>query len=228
MLFTCDVCSKVFTEKRALMRHIASVHNSESYDCILCKKLFKREDCLRRHQLSIHSRTYEVSCSKCEKKFTRADNMRRHKKTCCVCRQCSKNFETIKEWKEHNCTNLSDKEAVPTNKPVSSLEEGSKTASFSSEALSKKKYLKIKLRSHSEAATCPAAKKPKHDILENEQMDKTDADMKNFTRKNWSSIRIFSKKNKVQNIFNFLLQQGFERNYSKNFGNNHERTEKLF
>ena len=39
--------------------------------------------------------------------------MRRHKKTCCVCRQCSKNFEIIKEWKEHNCTNLSDKEAVP-------------------------------------------------------------------------------------------------------------------
>ena len=128
--------------------------------------------------------------------------MRTHKKTCCVCRQCSKNFETIKKWKEHNCTNLLDKKAVPTNKPVSSLEEGSKTASCSSEALSRKKFLKIKRRSHSEAA-----KKSKHDILENQQMDETDADIKEFTKKYWSSIRTFRKKNKVQNIFNFYYNK---------------------
>ena len=64
---------------------------------------------LRRHRLSIHSRTYEISYSKCEKKFTRADNMRRHKKTCFVCGQCSKSFETIKKLNNHNCSNLSDR-----------------------------------------------------------------------------------------------------------------------
>ena len=32
MSFICDICSKVFTEKRALMRHIASAHNNENYD----------------------------------------------------------------------------------------------------------------------------------------------------------------------------------------------------
>ena len=89
-------------------------------------------------------------------------------KFCCVCRQCSKNFENIKELKHHNCTNLSGKEAVSTNKTVSSLKEGSKTGSCSSEASSKKKCLKIKRRSHSEAATCPAVKKSKHDIVEDE------------------------------------------------------------
>ena len=51
MLFTCDICSKVFTEKRTLMRHIATAHNNKSCDCILCKKSFKRKNCLRRHQL---------------------------------------------------------------------------------------------------------------------------------------------------------------------------------
>ena len=107
------------------MRHIASAHNNESYYCILCKKSFKRKDCLRRHQLSIHSRTYVVSCSKCEKKIARKDNLKKHMKFCCVCRQCSKNFENIKELKDHNCTNLSGKEAASTNKAVSSLEEGS-------------------------------------------------------------------------------------------------------
>ena len=83
--------------------------------------------------------------------------MRRHKKTCCVCRQWSKNFENVKELKDHNCTNLSDRKVVSTkNKAVSSSEEGSvedKTASCSSEASIKKKSLKIKLCSHNEATT---------------------------------------------------------------------------
>ena len=125
----------------------------------------------------------------------------------CVCRQCSKNFKNIKELKEHNCTNLLGKEAVSTNKAVSSLEEGFKTGSCSSEALSKKKSLKIKRRNHSEAATCPAAKKSKHDIVEDEQMDGTDDDIKEFIKKYWSSIRTFSRKNKMQNIFNFYYNK---------------------
>ena len=223
MWFTRDiqyVLKYAFTEKRTLMRHIASVHNNESYDCTLCKKSLKRKDYLRRHQLSIHTRSCEISCSKCEKIFTRADNMRRHKKTCCVCKQCSKSFETIKELNDHNCSNLSDrkvisanctnlsgKEAVSANKPVSHLEEDSKTTSCSLEALSKKKSLKIKRHSDIEAATCPAAKKSKHDIVEDEQMDETDDDIKEFMKKYWSSIRTFSRKNKVQNIFNFYYKK---------------------
>ena len=97
------------------MRHIASVHNNESYDCMLCKKSFKRKDYLRRHQLSIYSKTYEVSCSKCVKKFARKDNLKKHMKFCCECRQCSKNFETTKKLKDHSCTNLSDREDLQTN-----------------------------------------------------------------------------------------------------------------
>ena len=59
-------------------------------------------------------------------------------KFCCVCKKCSKNFETVKELKEHSCTNLSGKEAESANKPVYSLEEDCKTASSSSDASSKK------------------------------------------------------------------------------------------
>ena len=185
------------------------MHKNENFDCTLCKKSFKRKDCFRRHQLSIHCRTYEVSCSKCEKKFARKDNLKKHIKFCCLCRQCSKNFESVKKLKKHNCTNLSSKEIVSANKPVSSLEEDSKTASCSSEASSKKKSLKIKRRSNIEAATYPAAKKSKHDtsIVEDEQMDETDDDIKEFIKKYWSSIRTFSRKNKVQNIFNFYYNK---------------------
>ena len=89
---------------------------------------------------------------------------------------------------------------------MSSLEEGCKT-SYSSEASSKKKSLKIKCHSNIEAATCPAAKKSKHDIVEDEQMDETDDDIKEFMKKCWSSICTFSRKNKVQNIFNFYYNK---------------------
>ena len=119
------------------------------------------------------------------------------------------------EWKDHNCTNLSDKQVVSTNKPMSILEEGSKTASCSSKASIKKKSLKIKRHSQSEAATYPTVKKSKHDILEDEQMDKTDADIKKFMKKYWSSIRTFSKKNKVQNIFNFCYNKDLKKMIQK-------------
>ena len=145
----------MFTLKSSLMRDITSMHKKENFDSTLCKKSFKRKDYLRRHQLSIHSRTYEVSCSKCKKKFARTDNLKKYMKICCLCRQCSKNFENIKELKDHNCTNLSSKEAVSASKPVSSLEEGSK-ARRTSEASNKKKFLKIKRNSNIEAATCLA------------------------------------------------------------------------
>ena len=115
------------------------MHKNENFDCILCNKSFKRKDHLQRHRSSIHHRKTEVACSKCDKKFTRKDNLKKHIKFCCLCRQCYKKFESIKELKEHNCTNLSSKEAAYANKPVSSLEEDSK-ASCSSEASSKKKF----------------------------------------------------------------------------------------
>ena len=88
-----------------------------------------------------------------------------------------------------------------------SLEEGSNKGSCSSEALSKKKSLKIKCCNHNEAASGPAAKKSKYDIVEDEQMDGTDDDIKEFIKKYWSSIRTFSRKNKVQNIFNFYYNK---------------------
>ena len=115
------------------------MHKNENFDCTLCRKTFKRKDCFRRHQLSIHHRKTEVACSKCDKKFTRKDNWKKHIKFCCLCRQYYKKFKSIEELKEHICNNLSSKEAASANKPVSSLEEGSKASCSSN----KKKSLKI-------------------------------------------------------------------------------------
>ena len=56
----------------------------------------------------------------------------------------------------------------------------------------------------------PCNQKWKHDIVEDEQMDGTDDDIKEFMKKYWSKIRTFSRKNKVQNIFNFYYHKNLK------------------
>ena len=95
MSLTCSICSKAFTLKSNLTRHIASAHNNKKYECTLCEKLFLRMNYLRGHRVSAHDKTTEVTCSKCGKTFARVDNLRRHQKNCCRCKQCSKQFESM-------------------------------------------------------------------------------------------------------------------------------------
>ena len=79
-VYKCDVCAKVFTDKRNLLRHEKNTHGGKNgYPCELCNKVFGRTEDLRRHKASTHFRTTEVLCSKCKKTFARADNLKRHK-----------------------------------------------------------------------------------------------------------------------------------------------------
>ena len=114
MLFTCSTCSKAFTLKSNLTRHIASAHKNKKYECALSKKSFLRKDYLRHHRLSVHNETIELKCSKCGKTFARVDSMRRHQKNCCRSKQCLKQFENVSFLKEHNCSKT---EEVPNLSP---------------------------------------------------------------------------------------------------------------
>ena len=79
---------------------------------------------------------------------------------------------------------------------------------------SKIKSLKIKRRAHQiedKAAVpveCPAAeKKLKHHIMQEEQIEESDPNLKEFVKKYWSSIRSFIRNNKVLSIFNFYYNK---------------------
>ena len=139
MSFTCNICSKAFTLKNNLKRHIASAHSNESYEYAICKKLFQRKDSLRRHRLAVHDKMIELKSSEFGKTFARVHNFRRHQKICCRCKQSSKQFESVRSLKEYNCTklekvpnlfrdkeknftNLDDLETVSRNEQTSSSE----------------------------------------------------------------------------------------------------------
>ncbi len=70
-------CGKLFTSKRALIRHKRAVHTGRKYECPICKKSFSRYDNLQRHKRNLHENNKHV-CPICETKFARDDNLRRH------------------------------------------------------------------------------------------------------------------------------------------------------
>ena len=75
-----NTCSKIFTEKPNLVRHIKNAHDKQQkHKCEVCEKDFSKLSNLRRHKESTHYRTSEVQCPKCNKILNRADNIKYYK-----------------------------------------------------------------------------------------------------------------------------------------------------
>ena len=167
--YKCNTCSKVFTEKRSLVRHVKNTHEKQQkHKCEICEKDFSRLFDLRRHKESTHHRTSEIPCPKCNKIINRADNIKYHK-----CKQ-TPGLSVMKE----SPTVL--KEAAP-----SSIDEP---------PAKKRKYFKP----------------DQHKLLENEELTESDPEVKDFIQKYWGSIRSFTKKGKIQNIFNIFYDRDFK------------------
>ena len=78
--YKCNTCSKVFTEKRSLVRHMKNAHEKQQkHKCEICEKDFSRLSDLPRHKESTHYRTSGVQSPKCHKIINRADNIKYHK-----------------------------------------------------------------------------------------------------------------------------------------------------
>jgi uncharacterized Zn-finger protein len=77
MMFTCERCGKVFTEKRSLTRH-QKIHadSSQTYSCGVCSKEFSRANTRNRHEAA-HS--YSLTCGVCGQYFNRLDILARHR-----------------------------------------------------------------------------------------------------------------------------------------------------
>ena len=106
--YKCNTCSKVFTEKKSLVRHMKNAHDKQQvHKCEICEKDFSRLSNLQRHKESTHYRTSEVQCPKCNKILNRADNIKYHK-----CKQTAV-LSVMKDVS--NEAALSSIDAPPTN-----------------------------------------------------------------------------------------------------------------
>ena len=93
-----------------------------------------------------------------------------------------KGFPTIS-----NETATSSIDALPTN-----------DKSFDEPPAKKRKYFKCSL------------KPDQHKVLKSEELTESDPEMKDFMQKYWGSIRSFTKKGKVQNMYNIFYDRDFK------------------
>ena len=178
-MYKCDVCDKIFTEKRNVLRHEKNIHGEKnSYPCELCNKVYGRTEDLRRHKASTHYKSTQVQCSKCKKTFARGDNLKRHKcklvqETGCL---PDSNEAPLKDVKTEQLSEKTLVNMFPGD--VSSIDEP---------PAKKRKYFKP----------------DQHKLLENEELTESDPEVKDFMQKYWGSIRSFMKKGQIQNIYIF-------------------------
>jgi len=62
--YSCETCSKSFSRKEHLMRHMLSHTGQRLYGCDLCQKHFSRKDNLHKHRTT-HGVTGPLVCEVC-------------------------------------------------------------------------------------------------------------------------------------------------------------------
>lgn len=74
---TCEICSKVLTDKARKDIHMR-IHNKErSYSCTICEKSFIQKRSLKEHSLT-HDTVRHFECSLCNKKFVQSNHLKYH------------------------------------------------------------------------------------------------------------------------------------------------------
>ena len=103
--FKCTFCSKVFSKKDKLKRHIKIHTSSDNYKCNICNKTFHRIEGWKLHE-RIHSGEKPFQCKTCAKCFNDQSHLKKHEKIHTSkkpfqCTRCNKCFENLEEMKRH-------------------------------------------------------------------------------------------------------------------------------
>ena len=167
-----------------------------SFVCQVCEKVFATKQALKRHTNSVHEHIKYVCY--CKKEFARKCDLARHKRTIhqavdqFECETCSRKFNQKSNLVRH--LNICGKkrtgaESLNTQDP---------------------KRTKLDPAVNQNTSEQPRKRKWKDlELLADEVILEQDPDMKTILQENWSSIRSFVRKGRVQNLFNFYYKKSF-------------------
>ena len=85
--FNCDLCTKIFSERRNLKQHQLANHELKRYECSFCKKQFTRKSKLNNHvcdktSAENHYQNNENRCLNCNQSYSNISNLKKHLKKC--------------------------------------------------------------------------------------------------------------------------------------------------
>ncbi|XP_069356934.1 uncharacterized protein [Maniola hyperantus] len=107
--FICDICGKIFTQKRLLVKHIKTHAEVRRFTCKICQYKCKYPSDLKRH-MQIHTGDKPFSCKLCDYKCTTNSSLVRHMRThtgikpfaCKLCNyKCTTNSSLVTHMRTH-------------------------------------------------------------------------------------------------------------------------------
>lgn len=92
--FICQYCSKSFTDRGYLSKHLRRHTNEKPYECSVCQASFHSRSILTVHQ-RIHTGVRPYKCEQCNKSFVQSNQLETHRRSHdperhFVCEICSK------------------------------------------------------------------------------------------------------------------------------------------
>ncbi|KAL0119968.1 hypothetical protein PUN28_007974 [Cardiocondyla obscurior] len=103
--YKCNVCNKIFRNKKGKCYHDACVTGIRPYQCTFCDKSFVKRSHFEYHE-RVHRGYKPYKCDLCEKAFPQRNKLNRHmlshnKEKQFVCSECNKRFSKKDDLKNH-------------------------------------------------------------------------------------------------------------------------------
>ncbi|XP_050461376.1 zinc finger protein 611-like isoform X2 [Cataglyphis hispanica] len=103
--YKCNVCSKIFRNKKDKCYHDACVTGIKPYQCTFCDKSFVKRSHFEYHE-RVHKGHRPYKCNLCEKAFPQQNKLNRHmfshsKEKQFVCPECNKRYSKRDDLKNH-------------------------------------------------------------------------------------------------------------------------------